>query len=111
MKNFISIIAAFILITAVISCGGNKETNQSEQNTQTNQKSQNNNTQNIQTNTSQTNNQKEFFDMKYVYKGVRADKTKFDEKLKKLRENNMQKGILIFLIGNLQMMMKEKNIL
>ena len=104
MKNFISIIAAFILITAVISCGGNKETNQSEQNTQTNQKSQNNNTQNIQTNTSQTNNQKEFFDMKYVYKGVRADKTKFDEK-------NMQKGILIFLIGNLQMMMKEKNIL
>ncbi|MEI0567749.1 hypothetical protein [Brachyspira pulli] len=92
MKNIISIIAAFILMIAVISCGGgnsvNKETNQSEQNTQTNQKSQNNNTQNIQTNTSQTNNQKEFFDMKYVYKGVRADKTKFDEKLKKLRENN-----------------------
>ncbi|MEI0479154.1 hypothetical protein [Brachyspira pulli] len=92
MKNVISIIAAFILMIAVISCGGgnsgNKETNQSEQNTQTNQKSQNNNTQNIQTNTLQTNNQKEFFDMKYVYKGVRADKTKFDEKLKKLRENN-----------------------
>ena len=89
MKNVISIIAAFILMIAVISCGGgNKEANQSEQNTQTNQKSQNNNTQNIQTNTSQTNNQKEFFDMKYVYKGVRADKTKFDEKLKKLRENN-----------------------
>ena len=89
MKNVISIIAAFILVVAVISCGGgNKETNQSEQNTQTNQKSQNNNTQNIQTNTLQTNNQKEFFDMKYVYKGVRADKTKFDEKLKKLRENN-----------------------
>ncbi|WP_028331066.1 ankyrin repeat domain-containing protein [Brachyspira alvinipulli] len=37
MKNFISIIASFILITAIISCGGNKETNQSEQNTQTNQ--------------------------------------------------------------------------
>uniref|UniRef100_UPI003F4C214C hypothetical protein n=1 Tax=Brachyspira catarrhinii TaxID=2528966 RepID=UPI003F4C214C len=89
MKNLISIIAAFILMIAVISCGGgNKETNQSEQNTQTNQTSQNNNAQNIQTNTSQTNNQKEFFDMKYVYKGIRADKAKFDEKLKKLRENN-----------------------
>ncbi|WP_297300009.1 hypothetical protein [uncultured Brachyspira sp.] len=92
MKNVIFVITVFILIIAVISCGGgnsvNKETNQSEQNTQTNQKSQNNNTQNIQTNTSQTNNQKEFFDMKYVYKGIRADKTKFDEKLKKLRENN-----------------------
>ncbi len=38
MKNFISIIAAFILMIAIISCGdGNKETNQSEQNTQTNQ--------------------------------------------------------------------------
>ena len=87
MKNIISIFAAFILMIAVISCGGgNKETYQT---------SQNNNTQsqNIQTNTSanqskQTNNQKEFFDMKYVYKGVRSDKTKFDEKLKKLRENN-----------------------
>ena len=85
MKNIISIFAAFILIIAVISCGGgNKETDQT---------SQNNNTQNIQTNTSanqskQTDNQKEFFDMKYVYKGVRSDKTKFDEKLKKLRENN-----------------------
>ena len=92
MKNVIFVITVFILMIAVISCGGgnsgNKETNQSEQNTQTNQKSQNNNTQNIQTNTSQTNNQKEFFDMKYVYKGVRADKTKFDEKLKNLRENN-----------------------
>ncbi|MBW5411366.1 hypothetical protein E6A50_13455, partial [Brachyspira hampsonii] len=90
MKNFISIIAAFILVIAVISCGGNKETNQSEQNTQTNQTSQ---SQNIQTNTlvnqsKQTNNQKEFFDMKYVYKGIRADKAKFDEKLKNLRENN-----------------------
>mgnify|MGYP004486865139 CR=1 FL=1 len=85
MKNVISIIAAFILTIAVISCGGgNKETNQSEQNTQS---------QNIQTNTSanqskHTNNQKEFFDMKYVYKGIRVDKTKFDEKLKDLRENN-----------------------
>ncbi|PTY40037.1 hypothetical protein [Brachyspira hampsonii] len=90
MKNIISIIAAFILVIAVISCGGNKETNQSEQNTQTNQTLQNNNTQvqNTQTNTSHTNNQKEFFDMKYVYKGVRADKSKFDERLKNLRENN-----------------------
>ena len=87
MKNIISIFAAFILMIAVISCGGgNKETYQT---------SQKNNTQsqNIQTNTSanqskQTNNQKEFFDMKYIYKGVRSDKTKFDEKLKKLRENN-----------------------
>ena len=82
MKNVISIIASFILITAVISCGGgnrgNKEANQSEKNTKTNQTSQN----------TQTNNKKEFFDMKYVYKGIRADKTKFDEKLKKLRENN-----------------------
>ncbi|AEM21618.1 hypothetical protein Bint_0993 [Brachyspira intermedia PWS/A] len=89
MKKFISIIAAFILMIAVISCGGgNKKANQSEQNTQTNQKSQNNNAQNTQTNTSQTNNQKEFFDMKYVYKGVRVDKAKFDEELKNLRENN-----------------------
>ena len=38
MKKIISIIASIILITAIISCrGGNKETNQSEQNTQTNQ--------------------------------------------------------------------------
>ena len=89
MKSVISTIIMLSLIITIISCGGgNKEANQSEQNTQTNQTSQNNNTQNIQTNTSQTNNQKEFFDMKYVYKGVRADKTKFDEKLKKLRENN-----------------------
>ena len=84
MKNIIFIFAAFILMIAVISCGGgNKETYQT---------SQNNNTQsqNIQTNTSanqskQTNNQKEFFDMKYFYKGIRADKAKFNEKLKKLR--------------------------
>ncbi|WP_157146496.1 hypothetical protein [Brachyspira pilosicoli] len=87
MKNIISIFAAFILMIAVISCGGgNKETYQTLQNNNTQ-------SQNIQTNTSanqskQTNNQKEFFDMKYVYKSVRADKTKFDEKLKKLRENN-----------------------
>ena len=74
MKNFISIIAAFILMIAVISCGGrNKEANQTEQNT------------NSQTS---SDNQKEFFDMKYVYKSVRVDKAKFDERLKNLRENN-----------------------
>ena len=74
MKNVISIIAAFILMIAVISCGGrNKEANQTEQNT------------NSQTS---SDNQKEFFDMKYVYKSVRVDKAKFDERLKNLRENN-----------------------
>ncbi|WP_028331069.1 hypothetical protein [Brachyspira alvinipulli] len=74
MKNFISIIAAFILMIAVISCvSGNKEANQTEQNTNSKTSS---------------DNQKEFFDMKYVYKGVRVDKAKFDERLKNLRENN-----------------------
>ena len=87
MKKLISIIAAFIFMIAIISCGGgNKEANQISQNT-------NAQSQNIQTNTSanqskQTDNQKEFFDMKYVYKGVRADKAKFDEELKNIRENN-----------------------
>ena len=38
MKKIIPTIASFILMIAIISCGGgNKETNQSEQNTQTNQ--------------------------------------------------------------------------
>ena len=70
MKNVISIIAAFILITAIISCGGgNKEANQSEQNTQTNQTSQNNNSQTFSDN-KKTETKKEFFDMKYVYKGI-----------------------------------------
>ncbi|ASJ22276.1 hypothetical protein BHAMNSH16_11760 [Brachyspira hampsonii] len=87
MKKLISIIAAFIFMIAIISCGGgNKEANQTSQNT-------NAQSQNIQTNTSanqskQTDNQKEFFDMKYVYKGVRVDKAKFDEELKNTRENN-----------------------
>ena len=82
MKKIISILTAFSLMIAVISCGGNnKEANQTEQ------------SQNIQTNASanqskQTDNQKEFFDMKYVYKGVRVDKTKFDEELKNARQNN-----------------------
>ncbi|MEI0559934.1 hypothetical protein R4I99_14500, partial [Brachyspira intermedia] len=90
MKKNISIIASFILMIAIISCGGgNKKTNQSEQNTQTNQTSQNTNSQTSSDNQSkQTYNQKEFFDMKYVYKGVRVDKAKFDEELKNLRENN-----------------------
>ena len=79
MKNVIFIIAAFILMTAVILCGGgNKEANQLEQNTNSQISSYN---QKIET-------KKEFFDMKYVYKGVRADKTKFDEELKNVRENN-----------------------
>ncbi|CRF33681.1 hypothetical protein BRSU_1598 [Brachyspira suanatina] len=81
MKNFISIIAAFILMIAIISCGGgNKEANQTSQNTNSQTSSDNQ--------SKQTDNQKEFFDMKYVYKGVRVDKAKFDEELKNLRENN-----------------------
>ncbi|PCG18719.1 hypothetical protein [Brachyspira sp. G79] len=87
MKKLLSIITMLTLIMTVISCGGgNKEANQTSQNT-------NAQSQNIQTNTSanqskQTDNQKEFFDMKYVYKGVRVDKAKFDEELKNTRENN-----------------------
>ncbi|ELV05432.1 hypothetical protein H263_10337, partial [Brachyspira hampsonii 30599] len=46
MKKLISIIAAFIFMIAIISCGGgNKEANQTSQNT-------NAQSQNIQTNTS-----------------------------------------------------------
>ncbi|WP_028331065.1 hypothetical protein [Brachyspira alvinipulli] len=81
MKNVISIIASFILMIAIISCGGgNKEANQTSQNTNSQTSSDNQ--------SKQTDNQKEFFDMKYVYKGVRVDKAKFDEELKNLRENN-----------------------
>ncbi|TVL65078.1 lysozyme inhibitor LprI family protein [Brachyspira hyodysenteriae] len=81
MKNVISIITAFILMIAIISCGGgNKEANQTSQNTNSQTSSDNQ--------TKQTDNQKEFFDMKYVYKGVRVDKAKFDEELKNLREND-----------------------
>ena len=80
MKNFISIIM-FSLIIAIISCGGgNKEASQTSQNTNE-QKTASSDNQKAET-------KKEFFDMKYVYKGVRVDKAKFDEKLKKLRENN-----------------------
>ncbi|MEI0604085.1 hypothetical protein R4K55_07660 [Brachyspira alvinipulli] len=76
MKNVISTIITFSLIITIISCGGgNKEANQTSQNTD-------------EQKTASSDNQKEFFDMKYVYKGVRVDKAKFDEELKKLRENN-----------------------
>ncbi|WP_028331071.1 hypothetical protein [Brachyspira alvinipulli] len=83
MKNIISIITAFTLMITIISCGGSKETNQTEQ-------SQKINTQtNISTSDNQkTETKKEFFDMKYVYKGVRVDKSKFYEELKNARENN-----------------------
>ncbi|WP_297300007.1 hypothetical protein [uncultured Brachyspira sp.] len=81
MKNVISIIAAFILMIAIISCGGgNKETNQTSQNT--------NEQKTVSSDNQKTETKKEFFDMKYVYKGVRVDKAKFDEELKNLRENN-----------------------
>ena len=79
MKNII----ITILALTIISCGsGNKESNQTAQNTNE-QKTTSSVNQN-----KQTDNQKEFFDMKYVYKGVRVDKAKFDEELKNARENN-----------------------
>ncbi|MEI0568082.1 hypothetical protein [Brachyspira pulli] len=67
---------------AIISCGGggSKETNQTSQNTNEQKTASSDN--------QKTETKKEFFDMKYVYKGVRVDKAKFDEELKKLRENN-----------------------
>ncbi|PTY39924.1 hypothetical protein [Brachyspira hampsonii] len=81
MKKLISIIAAFIFMIAIISCGGgNKEPNQTEQSQNTNSQTSSDN-QKIET-------KKEFFDMKYVYKGIRVDKAKFDEELKNTRENN-----------------------
>lgn len=83
MKKIISILTAFILMIAVISCGGgNKEANQTSQNTNEQKTAPSVNQ------SKQTDNQKEFFDMKYVYKGVRVDKTKFDEELKNARQNN-----------------------
>ncbi|WP_300756914.1 hypothetical protein [uncultured Brachyspira sp.] len=81
MKKLLSIITIFTLIMTVISCeGSNKEANQTSQNTN-------------EQKTASSNNQKEeakkeFFDMKYVYKGIRVDKAKFDEELKNIRENN-----------------------
>ncbi|MEI0492216.1 hypothetical protein R4J17_07205 [Brachyspira intermedia] len=81
MKNFISIIASFIFMIAIISCGGeNKEANKTSQNTNEQKTASSDN--------QKTETKKEFFDMKYVYKGVRVDKAKFDEELKNLRENN-----------------------
>ena len=83
MKKIISILTAFILMIAVISCGGgNKEANQTSQNTNEQQ------TVSSVNQSKQTDNQKEFFDMKYIYKGVRIDKAKFDEELKNARQNN-----------------------
>ncbi|MEI0524471.1 hypothetical protein R4K54_00945 [Brachyspira murdochii] len=81
MKKLISIIAAFIFMIAIISCGGgNKEANQTEQSQNTNSQTSSDN--------QKAEAKKEFFDMKYVYKGVRVDKAKFDEELKNTRENN-----------------------
>ncbi|AEM21621.1 hypothetical protein Bint_0996 [Brachyspira intermedia PWS/A] len=81
MKNIISTIIMLSLIITIISCGGgNKEVNQASQNTNEQKTASSDN--------QKTETKKEFFDMKYVHKGVRVDKAKFDEELKKLRENN-----------------------
>ncbi|MDO6994541.1 hypothetical protein Q5M87_11045 [Brachyspira innocens] len=81
MKKLLSIITILTLIMTVISCGGgNKEANQTEQSQNTNSQTSSDN--------QKTEAKKEFFDMKYVYKGVRVDKAKFDEELKNTRENN-----------------------
>ena len=80
MKKIISMLTAFSLMIAVISCGGNKEANQTSQNT--------NEQKTASSDSQKTETKKEFFDMKYVYKGVRVDKAKFDEEVKNIRENN-----------------------
>ena len=80
MKKIISILTAFSLMIAVISCGGNKEANQTLQNT--------NEQKTASSDSAKTETKKEFFDMKYVYKGVRVDKAKFDEEVKNIREND-----------------------
>ena len=80
MKTIISILTAFSLMIAVISCGGNKEANQTSQNT--------NEQKTASSDSQKTETKKEFFDMKYVYKGVRVDKAKFDEEVKNIREND-----------------------
>ncbi|MEI0508631.1 hypothetical protein [Brachyspira intermedia] len=82
MKKLIPIITAFILMIVIISCGGggSKEANQTSQNTNEQKTASSDN--------QKTETKKEFFDMKYIYKGVRVDKAKFDEELKNLRENN-----------------------
>ena len=80
MKKIISILTAFSLMIAVISCGGNKEANQTSQNT--------NEQKTASSDSQKTETKREFFDMKYVYKGVRVDKAKFDEEVKNIREND-----------------------
>ncbi|WP_302280057.1 hypothetical protein [Brachyspira pilosicoli] len=80
MKKIISILTAFSLMIAVISCDGNKEANQTSQNT--------NEQKTASSDSAKTETKKEFFDMKYVYKGVRVDKAKFDEEVKNIREND-----------------------
>ncbi|MBW5391170.1 hypothetical protein E6A49_00400, partial [Brachyspira pilosicoli] len=80
MKKIISIFTAFSLMIAVISCGGNKEANQTSQNT--------NEQKTASSDSQKTETKREFFDMKYVYKGVRVDKAKFDEEVKNIREND-----------------------
>ena len=81
MKNIISTIIMLSLIITIISCGGgNKEASQTSQNTNEQKTASSDN--------QKTETKKEFFDMKYVYKGIRVDKAKFDEELKNLRENN-----------------------
>ncbi|ADK31986.1 hypothetical protein [Brachyspira pilosicoli] len=80
MKKIISILTAFSLMIAVISCGGNKEANQTSQNT--------NEQKTASSDSQKTETKREFFDMKYVYKGIRVDKAKFDEEVKNIREND-----------------------
>ncbi|WP_278847191.1 hypothetical protein [Brachyspira pilosicoli] len=80
MKKIISILTAFSLMIAVISCGGNKEANQTSQNT--------NEQKTASSDSQKTETKRKFFDMKYVYKGVRVDKAKFDEEVKNIREND-----------------------
>lgn len=80
MKKIISILTAFSLMIAVISCDGNKQANQTSQNT--------NEQKTASSDSAKTETKKEFFDMKYVYKGVRVDKAKFDEEVKNIREND-----------------------
>ncbi|WP_295157353.1 hypothetical protein [uncultured Brachyspira sp.] len=81
MKTVFSIITMLFLMIAVISCGGgSKEINQTSQNT--------NSQTSVLSDNQKAESKKEFFDMKYVYKGIRADKSKCDEEIKNLREYN-----------------------
>ncbi|WP_300716188.1 hypothetical protein [uncultured Brachyspira sp.] len=69
MRNIFIIILTALIITG---CKNSKEIKQSQNNIGQNKKEE---------------TEKEFFDMKYVYKGIRADKSKFDEELKEEREH------------------------